>query len=228
MLKQARDRKYELRQLLAEGIDPSGHRKAVKKTARESEANSFEVIAREWFEKHRSNWPPTYAKKLMQRLENNLFPWLGQVPIVTLTAQNILIILQKVEARGAIETAHRLLSLGSQILCYATVTGRCARDITTDLKGALPPTKKQHFSAVTEPAKVADLLRAIDGYQGTMVVKAALQLAPLVFVRPGELRTAQWADIDFSKAEWRYTVTKTQTDHIVPLATQSIAIHHAA
>ncbi|MCP4475826.1 MAG: integrase arm-type DNA-binding domain-containing protein [Gammaproteobacteria bacterium] len=223
-LKQARKRKYEMRQLLTDGIDPSEHRKAVKKTARESAANSFEVIAREWFEKHRSNWIPTYAKKLMQRLENDLFPWLGQVPIATLTAQTILIVLQKVEARGAIETAHRLLSLCSQILRYASVTGRCERDITTDLRGALVPSKKKHLAEITQPEKVGELLRIIDGYQGTMVVKAALQLAPLVFVRPGELRTAQWDDIDFNKAEWRYTVTKTQTDHIVPLATQSVAI----
>ncbi|MCP4473370.1 MAG: integrase arm-type DNA-binding domain-containing protein [Gammaproteobacteria bacterium] len=223
-LKQARDRKYELRQLLAEGIDPSGHRKAVKTTAREAEANSFEIIAREWFEKHREALTDKYAKQVMQRLESNLFPWLGNKPVSDLDAPTILSVLRKVEARGAIETAHRLLSLCSQILRYATATGRCPRDVTTDLRGALAPAKKKHLAAITQPEKVGELLRIIDGYQGTIVVKAALQLAPLVFVRPGELRTAQWGDIHFSKAEWRYRVTKTQTDHIVPLATQSVAI----
>ena len=122
----------------------------------------------------------------------------------------------RTENRGALETAHRALGNCGQVFRYAVATGRATRDPSGDLRGALPPVKGEHFAAMTEPKRVAELLRAMDGYEGTLTVRCALRLAPLVFVRPGELRKAEWADIDLDAAEWRYTVTKTSTPHIVP------------
>jgi integrase len=139
-------------------------------------------------------------------------------------APTLLAVVRKIEARGALETAHRALGNCGQVFRYAVATGRAERDPTGDLRGALPPVKGEHFAAITEPKRVAELLRAIDGYQGSKVVHVALRLAPMVFVRPGELRRAAWADIDLDAAEWRYTVSKTNTPHIVPLSTQAVAI----
>jgi integrase len=157
-------------------------------------------------------------------LERNIFPWLGSKPIIGLTPKDILTCLRRIEERGTIETAHRTLQISGQIFRYAVATGRADRDITQDLKGALPPAKGEHFSATTDPKQVGELLRAIDAYSGSPIVKAALQLAPLVFVRPGELRHAEWEAIELETKEWRYLVTKTQTQHIVPLSQQAIAI----
>ena len=131
---------------------------------------------------------------------------------------------RRIEERGAVETAHRVKSICGQVQRYAVATGRADSDPTGALKGALPPVKAKHFAAITEPKQVAELLRMIDGYTGTFTVTCALKLAPLVFVRPGELRTAEWADIDFDNAEWRYIVTKTKSQHIVPLSKQALAI----
>ena len=136
----------------------------------------------------------------------------------------LLKVLRQIEDRGALETAHRVLGNCGEIFRYAIQSGKAERNIATDIKGALQPVQKTHLAAITEPRRVGELLRMIDGYQGTLPVKCALRLAPLVFVRPGELRTAQWDAIDFKKAEWRFTVSKTQTEHIVPLATQAIDI----
>ncbi len=132
--------------------------------------------------------------------------------------------IRRIEQRGALETAHRALGNCRQVFRYAVATGRAERDPSGDLRGALPPVKGTHFASVTEPKQVAEVLRALDGYEGTLPVRCALRLAPLVFVRPGELRHAQWEDIDLEAAEWRYTVTKTNTQHIVPLAQQAIDI----
>jgi len=144
--------------------------------------------------------------------------------VADVTARELLDVLRRIEARGALETAHRALGNCGQIFRYAISTGRAERDPSGDLRGALPPVKGEHFAAVTEPKRLAEILRALDGYQGTFTVQCALRLAPLVFVRPGELRKARWADIDLDAAEWRYTVTKTGTPHIVPLATQAVSI----
>ena len=131
---------------------------------------------------------------------------------------------RRIENRGALETAHRALGNCGQVFRYAVATGRAERDHSGDLRGALPPVKGEHFAATTDPKRVAEMLRAMDGYQGTLAVRCALRLAPLVFVRPGELRKAEWADIDLDAAEWRYTVTKTNTPHIVPLSRQAVEI----
>ena len=223
-LKDARQRREAARKLLANQVDPSEHRKAEKAAARESGANSFEVIAREWFKKHSTNWVPSHANRIIRRLERDIFPWIGGSPIAELTAPKLLDVVRRIEQRGALDTAHRTLQNCGQVLRYAVATGRAERDPSGDLRGALPPAKGEHFASVTEPEKLAGILRALDSYEGTLVVRCALRLAPLVFVRPGELRHAQWADIDLDGPEWRYTVTKTGTKHIVPLSKQSLAI----
>lgn len=223
-LKDARDRRDEARKLMASGIDPGEHRKATKAARAERSANSFEVIGREWFEKNRPTWAASHADKIIRRLENDVFPWLGGKAIAEITAPDVLAVLRRIEGRGTLDTAHRASGNCSQIFRYAIATGRADRDPCPDLRGALPPARGNNFAAITEPLKVGELLRAIDAFSGTFVVKSALLLAPLLFVRPGELRRAEWSGIDLNKAEWRYFVTKTKTEHSVPLAKQAVDI----
>lgn len=223
-LKGARERRDEARKLLAQGIDPGENRKAQKTAKHDRAANSFEVVAREWYAKYAPNWAAHHGNRIIRRFERDIFPWIGGRPIADVTAPELLAVARRIESRGALETAHRALGNCGQVFRYAVATGRAIRDPSGDLRGALPPVKEEHFAAVTEPKQAAGLLRTLDGYQGTFTVACALRLAPLVFVRPGELRNAEWADIDLEAAEWRYTVTKTKTQHIVPLATQAVAI----
>lgn len=223
-LKDARNSRDEARKLLAKGVDPSENRKA-KKTARaDMAANSFEVVAREWFAKYEPTWAKDHANRTIRRFERDVFPWIGGNAIAEIKAPELLAVMRRIEKRGALETAHRALGNCGQVFRYAIATGRATRDPSGDLRGALPPVKGKHFAAVTEPKQAAELLRTLDGYQGTLAVACALRLAPLVFVRPGELRKAEWADIDLDTAQWRYAVTKTKTAHIVPLSTQAVAI----
>jgi integrase len=223
-LKGARDRRDASRKLLADGIDPSAYRKAGKTAHTERAANSFEVVAREWFAKYSATWAASHGDRVIRRFERDVFPWIGGRPIAEVSAPQLLAVVRRIENRGALETAHRALGNCGQVFRYAVATGRAVRDPCGDLRGALPPVKGKHFAATTEPKRVAELLRAMDGYEGTLTVRCALRLAPLVFVRPGELRKAEWADIDLEAAEWRYTVTKTQTPHIVPLSRQAVQI----
>ncbi|MGY6277626.1 tyrosine-type recombinase/integrase [Methylomonas sp. MgM2] len=202
-LAQAREKRDEARKLVAAMIDPGENRKAVKEARAESTANSFEVIAREWRHKKVETWG-NKNNRPKRMLERNVFPWLGNKPIADILPKDILACLRRVEDRGTIETAHRTLQICGQVFRYAVATARVDRDITQDLKGALPPAKAEHFAAITELNEVAELLRAIDSYQGSSV--CALKLAPLVFVRPGELRPMQWQDINQETAEWRYLV----------------------
>ncbi len=223
-LRDARERRDESRKLLANDIDPSEHRKAKKAAQDERAGNSFEVVAREWYAKHSPNWATNHGNRIIRRLERDIFPWLGSKLVAEITPPQLLEVIRRIEQRGALETAHRALQNCGQVFRYAIATGRAERDPSGDLRGALPPVKSRHFAAVTEPDQIAAVLRAIDGYEGTLPVRCALRLAPLVFVRPGELRKAEWADIDLDAAEWRYTVTKTNTPHIVPLSRQAVAI----
>lgn len=223
-LKDARERRDAARKLLADGIDPSANRKAMKATKTDRAANSFEVVAREWFAKHAESLAEDTGQRTIRRLERDVFPWIGARPIADIKAPELLAVARRVEGRGAIETAHRALGNCGQVFRYAIATGRAERDPTPDLRGTLPPAKSSHFAAVTDPKKAAEILRLFDSYRGTLIVSCALRLAPLVFVRPGELRRAEWAQIDFEAAEWRYTVTKTNTEHIVPLSAQALAI----
>ena len=222
-LKEAREKREIARKQIADGIDPSENKKAVKESREATVANSFEIIAREWGSKHVNNWDDK-SNRSKRMLERNIFPWLGGKPITNILPIDILNCLRRVEDRGTLETAHRILQICGQIFRYAVATSRIDRDITPDLRGALPPAKGGHFASLTDPKQAAPLLRAIDAYTGTFVVKSALQLAPLVFVRPTELRHAEWAHINLEAKEWRYFVTKTETDHIVPLSTQAIEI----
>jgi integrase len=223
-LKEARERRDAARKLLAGGVDPSEHRKDERAAKIKRAANSFEAVAREWFAKRSPKWAASHADKIIARLENDIFPWLGEKSIAEITAPMVLACLRRIESRGALDTAHRALQNCGQVFRYAVATGRAERDPCGDLKGALPPAKAGHFAALTDPDKVAELLRAIDDVNATFVVKCALRLAPLFFVRPGELRTMRWPEVDLERAEWRYAVSKTKTDHLVPLSAQAVAI----
>ncbi len=223
-LKQAREKRDVARKQIADGgIDPSENKKAVKRSRETSATNSFEIVAREWGIKKVTTWDDKNNRS-KRMLERDIFPWLGTKPITDILPIDILNCVRRVEDRGTIETARRVLQICGQVFRYAVQTSRVDRDITPDLRGALSIAKGGHFASLTEPKDAAPLLRAIDTYTGSFVVKSALQLAPLVFVRPSELRQAEWAHIDIEAREWRYFVTKTETDHIVPLSTQAIDI----
>lgn len=225
-LKQARAKRDDARKLLDNGTDPSAVRRAQKAAQMESGANSFEVIAREWFAKEQSNWSPAHVKKQLWLLENNLFPYIGKDAISNITPPTLLAALRRIESRGALETTRRAKQVSSQVFRYAVATGRAERDPSADLKGALKTPKTRHFSAITDPKEVGQLLNMIDAYEGTATVKAALQLAPLVFVRPGELRHMEWQEINFDYAEWRLPAEKMKMNqpHIVPLSCQAVDI----
>ena len=221
----ARTRRDEARKLLANDADPSAVKQAQKAAKVEQATNSFEVVAREWFVRHSPNWAESHASKIIARLENDVFPWIGSRPVSDVTASELLAVIRRIESRGVLETAHRALSNCGQVFRYAVATGRAQRDPSGDLRGALPPVKKdKHFAAVTDLKRVGELMRDIDGYRGSFIVKCAFKLSPLLFVRPGELRKMEWKDVDLDKAEWVYFVTKTETHHIVPLAKQAVTV----
>jgi len=225
-LADARAKRDNARKLLAAGADPGEHRKAEKAAGEDRAANSFEVIAREWFAKQKTNWVQGHADKVLLRLENDVFPWLGARPVAGVTAKELLTTINRIVDRGAIDSAHRALQNCGQIFRFAVVTGRAERNPAVDLRGALPAAKETHLAAITDPNKVGGLLRAIDAYAGSFVTKCALRLAPLVFVRPGELRHAEWAEIDLDKAEWNIPAAKMKMrePHLVPLSAQAVAI----
>lgn len=225
-LSHARDKRDKARTLLASDppIDPSENRKAEKASQQSNGENSFEVIAREWWQTHMKNKAASHKDKVIRRFELYLFPWIGSKAIADITAPQMLQVVKRIETLNKLETAHRALQTAGQVFRYAVQTGRAIRDVTVDLKGALPPTSIKHMAAFTEPKQIAELLRAIDGFGGTLTVQCALKLSPLVFVRPSELRQAKWRDIDLDAGEWRYLVSKTKTDHLVPLSTQAIDI----
>ena len=223
-LKEARQRCEDARRLLAGGVDPSAHRQALKAAKAQRDSNTFEAVAREWFTKQAPTWAPSHSSLIMSRLQRNIFPWLGGKPIADINASQLLEVLRRIEQRGVLETAHRVLQNCGQVFRYAVATGRAERDLSADLRGALSPVKKKHFAALTDPKKVGPLLRVLDGYEGSLIVRCALRLAPLVFVRPGELRRAEWSDIDLEAAEWRFTVTKTDSQHLVPLSRQAVEV----
>jgi integrase len=221
----ARERRDTARKQVAEGIDPSQARKALKSAMALGE-NTFEVVAREWHTKFTPTWTPGHASTILKRLENNVFPWIGERLVIDIKAPELLMALRRIESRGALETAHRVRAICSQVFRYAVATGRAERDPAADLRGALPPVKPKHLAALTDPDKITGLLRAIDGYQGSFVTKCALRLAPLVFVRPGELRHMEWAEVDFDTAEWNIPAEKMKIrqPHLVPLSRQSLEI----
>ena len=194
----ARARRDEARELVANGIDPSENRKAEKQAKAGDTLNSFEAITREWLATKMQSKSEGYRNNVLRRFELYLFPWLGKRPISEINAPELLDVVRRIEKLNKVETAYRTLQATGQVLRYAVQTGRALRDVTSDLRGALTPSVTKHMPAFTEPQQVAELMRAIDGFTGTITVQTALRLAPLVFVRPSELRKARWADIDLS------------------------------
>ena len=224
-LAEARVRKDDARKQLAHGIDPGAVRKAMKQAAT-AETETFEVITREWHTKFTPTWTPGYAEKLLSALDRDVFPWIGARPIKELKATELLAVLRRIESRGTLETAHRVRGILGQIFRYAVATGRAERDPAADLRGALPQPNEKHHAAITDPKEVAPLLKAVDGYQGHFVVKCALRIAPMLFVRPGELRHAEWAEIDLDEAVWNIPAhkMKMKEPHLVPLSNQAVEI----
>lgn len=225
-LAKAREKRDHARTLLADGVDPGENKKAQRAARMVLNANSFEVIAREWMAKQLPKWSPAQAKKVTSIFVNNLFPWLGNRPIAGIRPPEVLATLRRMEDRGAHETARRALQYCGMALRFAVATGRAERDICADLRGALAPVITKHHATIIEPRQIGALLRAIDGYEGTLIVKCALKLAPLLFVRPGELRQAEWTEIDLDSAEWNIPAArmKMREPHLVPLSRQAVAI----
>jgi integrase len=225
-LAEARDGRDAARKHLKDGFDPGEAKKAVRAAKAGDSANSFEAIAREWHARFSPTLSPGHANAKLRRLELDVFPTLGTRPIDDIKAPEILRVLRRIEDRGALEMAHRVRGLCGEVFRYAVVTGRADRDPSADLRGALPPAKEKHFAAITDPKAVGPLLRAIDAYEGSSIVKWALRLAPLVFVRPGELRQAEWKEIDLDVAEWTIPAErmKMKLPHLVPLSAQAIEI----
>ena len=223
-LKTARTRRTVAREQIAAGENPSEIRK--KEKAAIDGADSFRTVADERLEKHSSKWTPKTFDSVTTRLTNYVYPWLGDEPVSKITAVDLLAALRRIEEKGALETAHKVRQYCGQVFRYAIATGRATRDVSQDLKGALTPVNTRHYASITEPRKIGELLRAIDGYKGQPVTRYALRLAPLIFLRPGELRRAAWEDIDLDDAEWRIPAEKMKMDrpHIVPLSAQALEV----
>lgn len=228
-LAMARQRRDEAERLLATGADPSAARKAAKAEARAAQLpdpNTFERVARRWFDAHGRRITQGYREDVLRRLEQNVFPYLGELPISQVKADVIRDTVKRIEERGAVETARRQLQKIGQIMRYAVVEGMIEYDPTTNLRGLIQSLPVEHFKSVSTPSELAQVLRAIDAYSGTVHVKNALKLTPMLFVRPGELRRMEWSEVDLLAAEWRIPAEKMKMKepHIVPLATQAVAI----
>lgn len=239
----ARRKAGDARKLISEGLDPSDARKLSKAQAEQQReanrradaglpaADSFEAMAREWHDTRRGEWSLSYADKVLARLVADVFPYIGRRPIAGVTAPELLEVLRRIEARGVIETAHRAHETCSQVFRYAVGAGKVASDPARDLKGLLRKPLVQHFPAIVKPERLAELLRACDGYAGTTVVRTALRLAPMLMLRPGELRQAEWDEIDLDAAEWTVPAARMKREkagklhgapHLVPLPRQAV------
>jgi integrase len=220
-LADARARRDEMRRQVALGQNPAVQRK-IEQVAK---ANTFQAIALEWYQKFSAQWVPAHATRVWARMEKDVIPWLGSRPIAEITAPEILTIARRIEGRGALETAHRVIWSIGQVMRYAVATGRAEMDPTASLRGALPSHRtKKHMAAPTHPRQVGEILRALDAFKGSLQVGVALRLLPLLFCRPGELRQMKWDQIDWDKAEWRFIASKTRVEHLVPLSRQAIAL----
>lgn len=227
-LAKARKRRDEARELLADGIDPCQAKQDAKRSMNAAAAHTFEKVGHEWLAKTATNRAASTQEKITNWLNHDVFPFIGKMPISMIKPRDVLATVQKMEDRGAVDSAHRVKQICGQVFRYAVACGLAERDVTADLKGALAAPEKGHFAAITDPKEVGVLLRSIHGYQGHPYARAALKLSPLVFVRPGELRAAEWNEIDFEAAEWRIPghKMKMDADHIVPLSTQALEILH--
>lgn len=220
----ARKLHQSARETLASGMDPGEAKRIERVTRHLASADSFEAIAREWMTTKMQDKSEKHRSRVKRALEGDLFPTLGKRPIADISSAELLQALRKIEARGAIETAHRAKQTAGQVFRFAVATGRAQRDPTPDLKEALQSREKQHLSAITDPAQVGKLLLAIDAFQGTPVVKTALQLSALLFQRPGELRAMEWAEINWDEERWEIPADKMKMrqPHIVPLCSQAL------
>lgn len=223
-LQEARTARDENKKLLRTGIDPGVEKQKEKSARIDRAANSFEQIAREWYAKQSIVWTPAHASRVIRRFERDIFPWIGSRPVSEISAPELLSVLRRIESRGVRETTRRALGDCGMVFCYAIASGRATMDPSSALSGVLLPVHGEHFSAQTEPDEVAKILCKLDEYLGTPVVRAALRLQPMLFCRPGELRKAEWKDIDLDAGEWRYVASKKGGDHIVPLSRQVLAI----
>lgn len=225
-LLKARQRRDKARELLADGIDPSTAKKEDKAAKLAASANTFELVAREWLDKTKADRADSTQGKVTTWLEKDVFPYIGKMPISTIGPRDVLAGLRHMEGRGALDSVQRVKQICGQVFRYAVASGSAERDVTQDLKGALAKHSPENFAAITEPKQAGELMRSIFAYTGHPYTVAALKLSPLVFVRPGELRTAEWAEIDLDGAEWRIpgSKMKMKVDHIVPLSTQAVEI----
>ncbi len=232
-LAQARKKRDAAKELLAQDIDPGVIRRAEKAATKAAAANTFEAIARELHAIKAPSWSPLYAARWLERMEKDLFPSIGRMPVGDVTAPILLSVLRRVESRGAHETAHTLRQTAGQVFRYAVQTGRADRSPAADLHGALQPVVVKHMAAILEPVKAGELLRAIDGYSGQPITRAALQLSALLFQRPGNIRSMEWAWIDLDKAMLTIPAQAMKRTiqgkingrpHLVPLAPQAVAI----
>lgn len=224
-LRAARLERDRLQAELKRGVDPAIEKQALKAVERAT-GETFQLIAEEWHKKFRHTWADNTAKTVIERLQKDIFPYIGARPIREITPPELLAVIRRIESRGAVETARRDLQKCGEIFRYALATGRAERDVAADLRGAIAPPKKRHFAAIHEPKEIGELLRAIEGYQGSLITRCALKIAPLTFVRPGELRHAEWIEIDLENAEWRIPAArmKMREKHIVPLSRQAVEV----
>ena len=233
-LADARQRRDEIKKLLTNGVDPGDARKA-EKQSQTQQTETFEAIALEWYNRQVPVWAATHAATVISRLKRDVFPHIGAQPIAELKAMEMLQVFRRIEAREKIETAHRVKSICGQVFRYAVATGRAERDCTADLKGTLTPVIPKHHAALTDPKDVAPFLRAMDEYNGSFIVKCAMQLSALVFLRPGEIRWAEWSEFDLDAGEWNVPIERMKLKkrlkearkgekHLVPLSRQAIEI----
>ena len=225
-LLKARQRREKARELLADGIDPSAAKKEEKAIKIAESANTFEAVAREWLIKAAADRKDTTQLKVTTWLEKDVFPFIGTMSISKIGPRDVLRALRVMEGRGALDSVQRVKQVCGQVFRFAVATGSAERDVTQDLKGALATATPSHFAAITDPKQAGALMRSTFDYAGHPYTVAALKLSPLVFVRPGELRTAEWGEIDLEAAEWRIpgSKMKMKVDHLVPLSTQAVEI----
>ncbi|MAG00892.1 MAG: integrase [Acidiferrobacteraceae bacterium] len=223
-LAEARERRADAKRLLSKGEDPTTVKKIAKITQNQNSSDNFKSIAREWHDKQKAKLAEVTARDTLSKLINHVFPHIGTRPIGEITAPEVLALLRRLESAGKVSAAHRTKQIISRVFRYAVATGRATHDPAADLKGALAPEVTRHHASITDPKQIGELLRTIDTFTGTFQVKCALQLAPMLFVRPGELRTAEWEEFDLKKGEWVIPAEKTKLkrEHLVPLSTQAV------
>ena len=225
-LLKARQRRDKARELLADGIDPSSAKQAEKQAQTASAANTFQAVAEQWLNATSANRAPVTQDKVSNWLQKDIYPHIGAMPISAIGPRDVLAAGRKMEARQVFDSAKRIVQICGQVFRYAVAEGTAERDVTADLRGALQHAEKRNYAAITDPKRVGDLMRSIYSYSGHLHTVAALKLSPLVFVRPGELRKAEWAELDLEGMEWRIPggKMKMKVDHIVPLSTQAVAL----